>query len=535
VARLGRETSKLYHKTIVFLLILIANNTVNYQTTKKSLNDQYISNMKSIADNIVQNIEASRVSTRMFEDMIGEKLRSDAIALKYALPKQAKDVSNEQLVELSKELRLQGISLFEQKPNEIEITKSSEPKELGQPTSSWGLWYKAFNELFADRNVSIEWGQRLEHYWSGPYEIATSDTSNIYKWGYYYDGSTNYIIDPYIGDDLYNEYRDFTGINAIIARALEANPSILEVTGVNPATFGKHIEFTTESGETLIPLVHRPYFFGSYNYENEREDRTYIDKALESNQLESYEQELNGGRVTKIFIPITSSILEDAMGPETSKGELDTLDRYVLLFATDTRELYAPLRKRMVTLVTTIALVSTLSVQLNDIIQIGQPELAAIIQAKSITAAGKKITLHIDMDSMSRVFEGMKSMDVVRIVGNLLDNAIEEGELHEPEHRWVECVGRVRERTLALTVANPVNKGMTELQSKLLHHTGFSTKNRANGHMGIGLSIVEDLTTRHKGAFDYEIVEDCFVATVVIPFDTQFRSLGQDSRTSVGS
>jgi hypothetical protein len=124
------------------------------------------------------------------------------------------------------------------------------------------------------------------------------------------------------------------------------------MSGVNPATFGKDTEFETQNGETLQPPVHRPYFFGNYDYENEAKDREYIDKALRSNKLVSYEQVLNGVRVTKTFLPIASTILEDALGPDTSKGELDTLDRYMLLFTGD--EMYEPLRNQFTTLVAII-------------------------------------------------------------------------------------------------------------------------------------------------------------------------------------
>ncbi|GAA3324325.1 hypothetical protein GCM10020331_051740 [Ectobacillus funiculus] len=65
----------------------------------------------------------------------------------------------------------------------------------------WTYWHDAFQQLFSLSPVTVKEGLALPNYWTGPIEIASSNPDHTDKWGYYYDGSSNFIIDPYLRDN----------------------------------------------------------------------------------------------------------------------------------------------------------------------------------------------------------------------------------------------------------------------------------------------------------------------------------------------
>lgn len=53
-------------------------------------------------------------------------------------------VSNEQLVELRNKLMLQDLALLKKAEDNIGLYKSSDPRQIGLETKSWGNWNKGF-------------------------------------------------------------------------------------------------------------------------------------------------------------------------------------------------------------------------------------------------------------------------------------------------------------------------------------------------------------------------------------------------------
>ncbi len=179
-------------------------------------------------------------------------MRLASIAAQQALPADVEEVTTDQLVALRDRLQLQGLTLLKRTPDNIVLYKSSNADEVGLSTKGWGNWYKAFQELFDNRDVTMDWGQKLPNYWSGPYEIASADIKRISKWGYYYDGTTNYMLDPYVDDTAWRRYQELTGTQAIIERTLQTYPFLLEVTGINRPRSGTRRRSLPKKGKPSI-------------------------------------------------------------------------------------------------------------------------------------------------------------------------------------------------------------------------------------------------------------------------------------------
>ncbi|MFH0071077.1 PAS domain S-box protein, partial [Peribacillus sp. NPDC056705] len=217
-----------------------------------------------------------------------------------------RNITNKQLAELSQEIGVTHISLLVRTLDDVVVARSSAAEEIGLSTKDWGYWHTAFLELFEYENVqSVQEGQRGKHFWSGPFEFSTSSPESIDKWGYYYDGKRNYIIDPYIRSSDIKDFMKVTSPDTVVEETLKSNPRILEVTGINPDTFGN--DYMREDGKDAIhyKLGNRPITFGTYHYGSLQEDKKAVRQSIETNDHVVFVSTIQNKKVLKSFIPVT--------------------------------------------------------------------------------------------------------------------------------------------------------------------------------------------------------------------------------------
>ncbi|MFC4100276.1 EAL domain-containing protein [Paenibacillus xanthanilyticus] len=293
--------------TLTVSVVLVLHVILSYYAAKETVVGELQDKFRLFTKQIRTSVENAAYANQRAEELLGEKIRLAALAAKKSLPPLASQVTNEQLERLSAETGVSFITLFVRTQDDIVGVKSSDPKEIGLGTKDWGYWYTAFEQLFDHREVTIPEGQKLPHYWSGPLEVSSSDPNSIDKWGYYYDGTTDYIINPYVRDNSITGFGDRFGPDAVIGRQLEDYDPLLEVTGFNPATFGKPLPVTKQSGQEFVLLADKPVQFGSYRYANEQTDARYVREAMETNKPVWYAATLNGKHVIKTFAPIKAN------------------------------------------------------------------------------------------------------------------------------------------------------------------------------------------------------------------------------------
>lgn len=129
-----------------------------------------------------------------------------------------------------------------------------------------------------------------------------------------------------------------------------------------------------------------------------------------------------------------------------------------------------------------------------EILKVNVPELAALLLAKEELAAAKDILFKMIVDS-NLVGLNIKPLDLITVVGNLLDNAFEAVEPLPQENRNV--VFKISE-TPKYFVFQTINPGYLskEMREKIFQ-LGFSTKSR-NGR-GIGLASVKSVVEKNSG------------------------------------
>lgn len=293
--------------TSLVLGILIANNALHYIRSKEKLVDFNEREIELITQEVSYQVENAKNGSQFVENMMGRELRTASIAIQNSLPANHEAVTNEQLKELSEKLMVSHITLLAKTENDIIGVKSSDPHEINLSTKEWGFWYDAFQQLLALKPVNVQEGQALPNYWSGPTEVAASNPDHIDKWGYYHDGTTNYIINPYFRDNQVLEYeRRFGPIN-VMERFTSKLDGVLELTVFNPKNFGQETERINKNGKSFIRIADQPIWYGTYEYGNQPVDVRLVQAAVTTGEKQFYTEEINGKLVKKTFVPIDTN------------------------------------------------------------------------------------------------------------------------------------------------------------------------------------------------------------------------------------
>ncbi|MFL7943716.1 EAL domain-containing protein [Priestia megaterium] len=290
--------------TLLVLCILLANNTLHYIRSKNRLTEFNQREITLVTEEIAYEVENSKNSASYMEDRMAQELRTASIAIQQSLPADYHDVSNDELKQLAKKLMVSHITLLAPVEGDIIGVKSSDPKEINMSTKEWGYWYTSFQQLLSQQPVTTTKGLTLPHYWSGPIEVASSNPNHIDKWGYYYDGSTNYIIDPYFRDRHVLDFEKRFGPTNVMDRFTENLEGVLELTVFNPKNFGKRNQNVYLNGNKYIRIKDQPIWYGTYTYRNTERDKKSIQTALKTGKSQSYTAEINHKKVLKTLVPI---------------------------------------------------------------------------------------------------------------------------------------------------------------------------------------------------------------------------------------
>jgi diguanylate cyclase (GGDEF)-like protein len=290
--------------TSLVLCILIANSTLHYVRSKNALIEYNEKEIALITQEVSYQVESAKEGSLYVENILGRELRTASIAIQSLLPPNHEDVTNEQLKALANELMVSHITLLAKTEDDIIGVKSTDPHEINMSTKEWEYWHDAFQQLFALNSVKVKEGLTLRNYWSGPIEIASSNPNHTDKWGYYYDGSTNYIIDPYFRDNQVLDYEKQFGPGNVMDRFTKKLNGVLELTVFNPENFGRKNESVNINGNSYIRISEQPIWYGSYQYRNQQLDADLIQTAIKTGETQNYIEEINGKNVMKTLVPI---------------------------------------------------------------------------------------------------------------------------------------------------------------------------------------------------------------------------------------
>lgn len=557
----------------VMTVVLIIVNTTYYVTTRKALISVQEQNMRAITDQIRSSIKLSQSGEAFVEDLIGENLRMAAQAAQSKIGPDMNKITNKQLAEVSKEVGVDRITLLAPSGNNVVPMRSSDPSELAVKEEWRADWLKAVQELLAGKIPTVEIGQKLPDYWGAPM-ISKVDSANSAgeKWGYYYDGSTNYVINVYTNDKSVRQYQENTGVEAIIREILngERSRQTLGIAIFNPPIFLDQANQFNSRG--VIWYSDNETLYNDYSYKSAT-DKTNIKQVNKSGNTISITDEFDNVPVLKTFIPVeltypaiitvVSDLTEvqqtlneqlirltltisacsiaiialvlglitilnrrtEAAAQSVQNVYLENIDalfnsikeqRHDFNNHVNTIQLLVKMKKYDDLSTYTAELVGE-SIAMNQIININLPALSALIQAKTTQAYDRRIKFEYDISNLKSVqFGTVKSTELVKIVSNLIDNAFDAvSETDRPE-KMVKVTGRVRGEQLTFTVGNNGNPIPEKLKQQIFE-AGFSTKPLNRKNSGLGLAIVQKILAKHRGIIRVESDEEWTEFSVRLP------------------
>lgn len=193
----------------------------------------------------------------------------------------------------------------------------------------------------------------------------------------------------------------------------------------------------------------------------------------------------------------------------------DFVNHVQTMYAMLTMKKYEQLKQYMEEVVGEIQSVSRLADK------IPATALESLLTAKQAIAQSRQIRFEYRLAELPHGLSAVRSIDLVRIVGNLVDNAFDEVMKRGEHARFVTLDIFQADGELRISVGN-AGDPLPEDERKRIFTPGYSTKKK--GHEGLGLSIVVE-RVRHYGG-DVEVgfqPERGVVFTARIPIDQEAR------------
>ncbi|MEW4368388.1 sensor histidine kinase [Paenibacillus kandeliae] len=555
--------------TVVLLIV----NTIYYLTSRSALISVQEQNMRVISEQIRSSIKLSQNGEEFVENLNGENLRMAAQTVQSTLGNQLNTITDNDLKTLSKQIGVDRITLFQQQGDNVVPVRSSDESDLSRWNTWRSDWLKAVKQLLRGQEPNVELGQKLPNFWAAPLVSSEDeDVTSSEKMGFYYDGSTDYVINVYTDDESVREYRKDTGVEAIIREILngETNRQTLGISIFNPPIFLDQSNQYNSHG--VIWYDENNTINNDYSYKS-APDRDNIRQVNRTGQLISVTETYNGQQVLKTFIPVELTypaiimVVSDLTGVQTRLNEQLLLISLSIILCTiiiiaivlgviamlnrrteavaqsvqnvylenidalfnsikeqrhdfnnhvNTIQLLVKMKKYDDLSAYTAELVGE-SIAMNQIININLPAMSALIQAKMTQAYDRKIRFEYEIANLKSVqFGTVKSTELVKIVSNLIDNAFDAVAETENPDKLVKVTGSIRGEQLTFTVGNNGNPIPEKLRQQIFE-AGFSTKPLNRKNSGLGLAIVSKILKKHRGIIMVESDETWTEFSVRLP------------------
>ncbi|MGW2447104.1 sensor histidine kinase [Streptomyces sp. NPDC001675] len=138
---------------------------------------------------------------------------------------------------------------------------------------------------------------------------------------------------------------------------------------------------------------------------------------------------------------------------------------------------------------------------------VSEPVLAALLLGKTAQANERGVELVVSADSRldDGLLEGLPARDLVTVLGNLIDNAVDAAQGSTGARVTVTAYAQGAE--LVLRVSD-TGAGVDPAHADLVFQRGYSTKPAGPGGRGLGLALVRQAVTRHEGALTVTEAEE---------------------------
>lgn len=146
-------------------------------------------------------------------------------------------------------------------------------------------------------------------------------------------------------------------------------------------------------------------------------------------------------------------------------------------------------------------------VNVDTVLKTGRVMVDAILNGKISIAAGNDIPVNAKAKLPPNL--DMNDVDLCVVIGNLMDNAIEENRKLNPEKRFLRIYIGMKNTQLYIAVTNAAGKKREK--------AGGLFRSSKGGRHGFGLARVESTVKKYDGIFTADSEDGGFTAEVLIP------------------
>ncbi len=559
------------------IAIIAVINFAFYWTSKDNLIKKEVEINESVSKNIKSTVEMNQKSVELFESSLAQQLYTDSLFINNQLPSDAKQVSQSQLQELVKKLQIDEISILVPDNQWFDLVQSTSSTEVGTNSKMWGdKWNQTFFQLVKNKNVTVEpnFGEVYPHFWAGPFDSSANIPDKLIKYGYYYDGTKNYIIEPAYNGKKLVDYQKEAGVDAAINSLMNNNPSIKEISVLNYNRLTG--DFKLANGElwtNRIAFHNREVISGTNNYAS---DKNFASKAINQNKTIYRMVTLNGKQILQFYIPIEikidgntnqyktiiiSSVDYSQISNELRKGMIQLtlvvifcfiicfvliyiLFRHIRkqgkllsdiqnLYAGRVNSLYKTIREyrhdvanHIFTIQGLLSLkhysdaegyikqLSHIHKETSAIVNIHIPAFIGLLQVKIAESMEKNIKFDHHFEGFEYLeLDIEKTTDLVKVMGNILNNSFYEVEKNEEGNRFVAITGKAMEKKLQICIRNNGDMIPPHLLKKIFEYE-FTTKKEGSG---IGLASANKTIEQYKGKITVNSNQERTIFTIDLP------------------
>ncbi|BDH60736.1 hypothetical protein MTP04_08660 [Lysinibacillus sp. PLM2] len=290
---------------IVLFIILGCSSTIQYIYLDTKISSDVEIEASKVSETIIQGVNATQAATKAIELQLDLKLKLIAQRISDSLgDKPLEEITNEELLELSKEFNIAGITLFtENADSDIVGVKSSTPNDigfsfknfLGEESQGYKMIYNLMkgNELIAESETYVD-----ENSFMLPIALSgsNSETPTFYKYGYYHPEDKDYIINPFIeANEVYN-FTQEVGPNKWIEKVLKSNENVKEIALISPQVYADPSLMEDYVQE------YKKIEYGEFKSETEKDINILVSLAENPKKI-SYLEKQGEQTYYKMFIP----------------------------------------------------------------------------------------------------------------------------------------------------------------------------------------------------------------------------------------
>jgi methyl-accepting chemotaxis protein len=287
----------------LLIIIGLISSTLQIFFMNRQIKSDIYEKSLPIARSVQQGIEETELASKTIEHQIDLKMIAVAKHIGDLLHAQkAESIRNEQLQEMKKNFKLSGLTIFARKGDDIVATKSTDAKDIGFSTKSYGgAVYHAASALLEGKKPSIvpEEGYAEKNKLVLPIVQSGShkDRPLFFKYVYYHPPGSDYIINPFIEAGEVYKFTQAVGPKQLIDQIEQNSSHVKDISVLNAAVF------KNPSLESNFYPPLKKVEYGGFKYKTKK-DIAILKRLADHPVKQISVQKVNGEKLYKVFLPI---------------------------------------------------------------------------------------------------------------------------------------------------------------------------------------------------------------------------------------